>query len=98
MIGLGDHPLDRVLETCGIIHFDDNLPGGRRENRTVHREQELASERCGEVMTDVDPVLVLEIVDIMDCLRVVPLEKCINVLDDERWILHRNGCDTKGVG
>ena len=49
-------------------------------------------------MTDVDPVLVLEIVDIMDCLRVVPLEKCKNVLDDERWILHRNGCDTIGVG
>jgi len=64
-----DGPLQSRLELTRRVDLHDELPGGRRQQRPVHGERELAPQRGREVVTDAQLMLGLERRQLLVCRR-----------------------------
>src|SRR5262249_8227031 len=86
-----DQSLDRSLKVRRIINFKHQLPGRRRQHRTVYRKGEFSAQRSREVVAYVESCLRLELsqvllkvrIDRIDCIEQI-VHKRRRVLDYER--------------
>jgi hypothetical protein len=97
-VGEGDEAFDRRLEARGVVDLDDDLPGGRREERPVDREGHVPAERLGEVGLHPEAVLRLELGELRREVGLAGRDRREEVVDEERGLLHHEGERPGGAG